>query len=78
MATNSNGNYDLSGVSATNLVNEYPTLPAQPLQPESQRVEPRQIGSGNTRGDQIIKGRLLLQGDDGVLRFGVGNNVRSS
>ena len=38
----------------------------------SSRVLPRQVSAGNSRGDLIVKGRILVKDDNGVIRMDLG------
>lgn len=52
---------------------EYPSIPDVPLTADATgRVLPRQVSTGNSRGDMIVKGRILVVDDGGTTRMVLG------
>ena len=54
-------------------IQDYPNVPDVPLiSPTTDRVLPRQVSTGLTRGDQTIRGRILVMDSAGVVRMVIG------
>lgn len=54
-------------------VDKYPSVPEVPIESNVvDRVLPRQVSTGNSRGDLIVKGRILVVDDNGTTRMELG------
>jgi len=54
-------------------VDKYPNVPVVPIEANVvDRVLPRQVSTGNSRGDLIVKGRILVVDDSGTIRMDLG------
>ena len=54
-------------------VQHYDSVQDVPLVPSTtDRVLPRQVSTGNSRGDMIVKGRILIVDDSGTVRVDFG------
>ena len=54
-------------------VQHYDNVQVVPLVPDTtDRVLPRQVSTGNSRGDLIVKGRILVVDDSGTVRMDLG------
>lgn len=65
---------ELGDASASNLVNEYATIPDRPIEAEADRVTPNQVSSGVSRGTQRINnsdGGYMLMGAIEGTEFGI-------
>jgi hypothetical protein len=76
MADNTDKPLSLDNNIASDLRNEYPNISTTPVQPESDRITPRQVSSGVERGTKIIMnvdGSYIEMGalSDGSGDFGI-------
>lgn len=56
-----------------NEVQHYDSVQDVPLVADTNgRVLPRQVSTGNSRGDLIVKGRILIVDDSGTIRMDLG------
>jgi len=54
-------------------VQKYDNVPDVPIESNVvDRVLPRQVSTGNSRGDLIVKGRILVVDDSGTIRMDLG------
>lgn len=54
-------------------VQKYNNVPVVPVESNTvDRVLPRQVSTGNSRGDLIVKGRILVVDDSGTVRMDLG------
>ena len=61
-----------SDLSSTGLTNDYTNIADVPIDALSDRVQPRQIPTGDTRGEQTIKGLIRVVDSTGEVRMIMG------
>lgn len=68
------GNSSLYEDTASDLKNDFNTIPNNDIESiiDSNRVIPRQIGTGDNRGEMTIKGLIRVIDTDGTIRLIIG------